>query len=145
MAQSTPHHSEKTPGGSQPAAAMKPCTRGDSRTSRTIPTASAQAPSPSSHCSKSSSRHNRARDPNPSRDDSTATHLSPFEFMPQRSVTELLAAAQSTLCLRTAEVQGSMSRAHQVGPSRRDQHDHALHGRNVSMARLSRRSSPSEG
>jgi len=46
---------------------------------------------------------------------------------------------------RTAEVQGSTSRAHQVGPSHHDQHDHALHERNVSMAMPSRRLSLSEG
>ena len=145
MAHSTPRHSEKTPGGSQPAAATKPRTRGDLRTSRTVPMASARAPSPSSHCSKSSSRRNRARDPNPSRNDSTATHPSPFEFMPRRSVTESSAAARSMLRPRTAEVQGSTSRACQACPSHRDQQDHVLHGRNVSMAMPSCRSSPIEG
>jgi len=100
MAHLTPRHSEKTPGGSQPAAATKPRTRGDLRTSMTISTASAQAPSPrtgapspSSCRSKLSSCRNWARDPNPSRDDSTATHPLPFEFIPQRSITESSAAA----------------------------------------------------
>jgi len=36
MAQPMPCHSEKTPGGSQPAAATKPCTRGDLRMSRCL-------------------------------------------------------------------------------------------------------------
>jgi hypothetical protein len=99
VAQSTPCHNEKTPSGSQPAATMKPHTQGDWRMSKTIPTASVRvssprtgAPSPSSRYLKSSSRRNRARDPNLSRDDSTATHLSPFEFMPRQPVTELSAA-----------------------------------------------------
>jgi hypothetical protein len=83
MVQLTPCHNEKTPSGSQPAAATKPRTRGDLRMSRTIPTASVRVPSPSSHYSKLSSRRNRARDPNLSRDDLTVTHLSPFEFMPR--------------------------------------------------------------
>jgi len=65
--------------------------------------------------------------------------------MPRRSVTESSAAAQSMPCPRTAEVQGSTSRARQAGPSHCDQHDHALHGRNVSMAMPSRKLSLSEG
>jgi hypothetical protein len=57
----------------------------------------------------------------------------------------VLATACSTPHPRTAEVQGSTSRAHQVGPSCCDQHDHAMHGRNVSMALPSCRLSPSKG
>ena len=108
MAQMTPRHSEKTPGGSQPAAATKPRTQGDSMMSRTVPMASVQAPSPSSHCLQLSSWRNWARDPNPSRDDLTVTHPSPFKFMPQQTVTEASAAARSTLHLRTAEFQGGI-------------------------------------
>ena len=152
VTQTTPRHSEKTPSGSQPAAATKPCTRGDLRTSRTIPAASARmpsprtgAPSPSSCRSKLSSRRNQARDPNPSRDDSMATHPSPFKFIPRRSITESSAVACSTPWPRTAEVQGSTSIAHQADPSCCDQRDHILHGRNVSTAMPSRRSSPIEG
>ena len=66
----------KIPVGSTPAAVTKPRTRGDSRTSRTVPPASTRAlssrtgaPSPSSRCSQSSSQHNRSRDPNPLRSD----------------------------------------------------------------------------
>jgi hypothetical protein len=118
----------------------------------TVPMASARAPSPrtgapslSSCRSKSSSRRNQARDPNPSRDDSTATHPSPFEFIPQQSINESSAMAQSMPRPRTAEVQGSMSIACQADPSCRDQRDHVLHGRNVSTVMPSRRSSPIEG
>jgi len=135
---------KKTPGGSQPAAAMKPHTWGDLRMSRTVPTASAQAPSMSSCHLQLSSRHNRARDPNPSRDDLTVTHPSPFKFIPQQAVTEASAVAHSMLHPRTPEIPGGMSRACQAGPSHHDHHDHAVHGRNVSMAQPSHRSSPSE-
>jgi len=110
-----------------------------------VPSPRTGAPSPSSCCSKLSSWHNQARDPNPSRDDSTVTHLSPFEFIPQRSITESSAAARSMPRPRTAEVQDSTSRACQADPSCCDRQDHILHGRNVSTAMLSCRSSPIEG
>jgi hypothetical protein len=100
MAQSTPRHTEKIPVGSTPAAATKPRTRGDSRTSRTVPPASTRAlssrtgaPSPSSRRSQSSSQRNRARDPNPLRSDLAATHPSPFDFLPCRTGNEVSAAA----------------------------------------------------
>jgi len=108
VAQSTPHHTEKIPVSSTPAATTKPRTRGDSRTSRTVPPASTRAlssrtgvPSPSSHRSQSSSQRNRARDPNPLRSDSAATHPSPFNFLPHRTGNEALAAAQAVPMVTT--------------------------------------------
>jgi hypothetical protein len=102
VAQSMPRHTEKIPVGSTPAAATKPRTQGDSRTSRTVPPASTRAlslrtgvPSPSSRRLQSSSQRNRARDPNPLRSDSTATHPSPFDFLPCRTGNEASAAAQA--------------------------------------------------
>jgi hypothetical protein len=151
VAQSTPRHTEKIPAGSTPAAAMKPHTRGDLWTSRTVPPASARAlssrtgaPSLSSHCSQSSSQRNRARDPNPLRSDLAVTHLSPFDFLPHRTGNEALAAAQAAQRPITPENQGGTSKARQMGSSRRDHRDHILTGRNDAAALPSRRSSPSE-
>jgi hypothetical protein len=102
VAQSTPHHTEKIPTSSTPAATTKPRTQGDSQTSRTVPPASARAlssrtgaPSPSSCRSQLSSQHNWARDPNPLRSDSAATHPSPFDSLPCRTGNEALTAAQA--------------------------------------------------
>ena len=151
MAQSTPCHTEKIPAGSTPAAAMKPCTRGDSWTSRTVPPASARAlssrtgtPSPSSRHSQSSSQCNRARDPNPLRSDLAATHLSPFDFLSCRTGNEASAAARAAQQPITPENQGGTSRARQTGSSRRDHRDHISTGRNDTTALPSCRSSPSE-
>jgi hypothetical protein len=151
VAQSMPCHTEKIPAGSTPAAATKPHTRGDSRTSRTVPPASAQAlssrtgaPSPSSRCSQLSSQHNRARDPNSLRSDSAATHLSPFDFLPRRIGNDASAAARAAQRPITPGDQGGTSRAHQTGSSHRDHQDHISTGRDDATALLSRRSSPSE-
>jgi hypothetical protein len=151
VAQSTPCHTEKIPAGSTPAAVTKPCTRGDSRTSRTVPPASARAlssrtgaPSPSSCRSQSSSQHNRARDPNPLRSDSAATHLSPFDFLPHRTGNEASAAAQAAQWPITPGDQGGTSRARQTGSSHHDHRDHILTGRDDTTALPSCRSSLSE-
>jgi len=151
VAQSTPRHTEKMPAGSTPAAATKPRTRGDSRTSRTVPPASIRAlslrtgaPSPSSRRSQSSSQRNRARDPNPLRSDSAATHPSPFDFLPHRTGNEASAAAQSAQWPITPDNQGGTSRARLTGSSRRDHRDHVSTGQNDATALPSRRSSPSE-
>jgi len=151
VAQSTPHHTEKIPVGSTPATATKPRTRGDSRTSRTVPPAGARAlslrtgaPSPSSCRSQLSSQRNWARDPNPLRSDSAATHPSPFDFLPRRTGNEASAAAQPAQQPITPENQGGMSRARQTGSSRRDHRDHISTGRNDATALPSRISSPSE-
>jgi hypothetical protein len=146
-----PHHTEKIPAGSTPAAMMKPRTRGDSRTSRTVPTASTRALSPrtgapslSSHCSQSSSQRNQARDPNSLRSDSAATHPSPFNFLPCRTGNEALATARAAQWPITPGNQGGTSRACQTGSSCRDHRDHISTGRNDNMAQPSRRLSPSE-
>jgi hypothetical protein len=151
VAQSTPCHTEKIPAGSTPAAVTKPCTRGDSQTSRTVPLASIQAlssrtgaPSPSSHHSQSSSQRNWARDPNPLRSDSAATHLSPFDFLPCRTGNEASAAAQPAQWPITPENQGGTSRARPTGSSRHDHRDHISTGRNDATALLLHRSSPRE-
>jgi hypothetical protein len=135
VAQLTPRHTEKIPAGSTPAAVMKPRTRGDSRTSRTVPPASAQAlssrtgvPSPSSRHSQSSSQCNRARDPNPLRSDSAATHPSPFNFLPRRTGNEASAAAWAAQQPITPENQGGTSRARQMGSSCHDHWDHISTG-----------------
>jgi hypothetical protein len=145
VAQPMPRHNEKAPSGSQPAAATKPRTQGDSRTAKTVPTPSVRAPSPSSCRSHSSSRRNRARDANPSRDDTAAMHPSPFKFLPRRQGHEASAAGRSTPRPRTPENQGSMSRACQAGPSRRDNYDHTPSFRDVETVQSSCRSSPGEG
>jgi hypothetical protein len=151
VAQSTPCHTEKIPAGSTPAATTKPRTRGDSRTSRTVPPASIQAlssrtgaPSLSSRCSQSSSQRNRARDLNPLRSDLAATHQSPFDFLPRRTGNEASAAARPAQRPITPENQGGMSRARLTGSSRRDHRDHISTGRNDAMARPSRIPSLSE-
>jgi len=151
VAQSTPRHTEKIPAGSTPAATTKPCTQGDSRTSRTVPPASIRAlssrtgaPSPSSHCSHSSSQRNQARDPNPLRSDSAATHPSPFDFLPRRTGNEASAAAQSAQRPITPDNQGGASRARTTGSSRRDHRDPVLTGRNDTTALPSCRLSLSE-
>jgi hypothetical protein len=151
VAQSTPRHTEKIPAGSTPAAATKPRTRGDSRTSRTVPPASIRAlssrtgaPSPSSRRSQSSSQCNWARNPNPLRSDSAATHPSPFDFLPCRTGNEASAAAQSAQWPITPDNQGGTSRARLTGTSCCDRRDHVSTGRNDAMALPSRRSSPSE-
>jgi len=151
VAQSMPRHTEKIPAGSTPAAATKPRTRGDSRTSRTVPPASARAlssrtgaPSPSSCCSQSSSQRNWARDPNPLRSDSAATHPSPFDFLPCRTGNEASAPARPVQQPITPENQGGTSRARQMGSSRRDHWDHISTGRNDNTALPLRRSSLSE-
>jgi hypothetical protein len=151
VAQSTPCHTEKIPTGSTPAAAMKPRTRGDLWTSRTVPPASTRAlssrtgaPSPSSRRSQSSSQRNQARDPNPLRSDSAMTHLSPFDFLPCRTGNEASAAAQVAQRPIAPGDQGGTSRACQTGSSRRDHWDHILTGRDDAAALPSRRSSPSE-
>ena len=105
VAQATSHHNEKAPSSSQPAAATKPHTRGDLRTSKTVPMPSVQAPSLSSHRSHLNSRCNQARDPNPSRDDPAVTHPLPFEFLPQRTGNEASAAGHSAPHPRTPEIQ----------------------------------------
>jgi hypothetical protein len=135
VAQSMPHHTEKISAGSTPTATMKPHTRGDSRTSRTVPPASARAlssrtgaPSPSSRRSQSSSQRNRARDPNPLRSDSAATHPLPFNFLPHRTGNEVSAAAQAAQRPITPGDQGGTSRAHQMGSSHRDHRDHISTG-----------------
>jgi hypothetical protein len=150
VAQSMPCHTEKIPVGSTPTAAMKPRTRGDPRTSRTVPPASTQAmssrtgaPSPSSRHSQSSSQHNRARDPNPLRSDSAVTHPSPFDFLPCRTGNEASAAAQAAQRPIASGDQGGMSRARQMGSSRRDHRDHISTGRDNAAALPSHRSSPS--
>jgi len=135
VAQLTPRHTEKIPASSTPAATMKPRTRGDLRTSRTVPPASAQAlssrtgvPSPSSCRSQSSSQCNRARDPNPLRSDSAVTHPSPFDFLPRRTGNEASAAAQAAQRPITPENKGGTSRARQTGSSCRDHRDHISTG-----------------
>jgi hypothetical protein len=151
VAQSTPRHTEKIPVGSTPAAATKPHTQGDSRTSRTVPPASTRAlssrtgaPSPSSRHSQLSSQRNRARDPNPLRSDSAATHPLPFDFLPRRTGNEVLAAARAAQRPIASGDQGGTSRAHQTGSSRRDHWDHIPTGRDDAAALPLRRSSPSE-
>jgi hypothetical protein len=151
VAQSTPRHTEKIPAGSTPAATTKPRTRGDSQTSRTVPPASIRAlslrtgaPSPSSHCSQSSSQRNRPRDSNPLRSDSAATHPSPFDFLPRRTGNEASAAAQPAQQPITPKNQGGTSRARPTGSSCRDHQDHISTGRNDATPRPSRISSPSE-
>jgi hypothetical protein len=151
VAQSTPRHTEKIPASSTPAAATKPRTRGDSRTSRTVPPASARAlssrtgaPSPSSCRSQLSSQRNQARDPNSLRSDLAMTHLSPFDFLPRRTGNEALAAAWAAQRLTTPENQGGTRRAHQMGSSCCDHRDHISTGRNDAAALPSHRSSPSE-
>jgi len=151
MAQLTPRHTEKIPVGSTPAAATKPRTRGDSRTSRTVPPATTRAlisrtgvPSPSSCRSQSSSQRNRARDPNPLRSDSAATHPSPFDFLPRRTGNEASAAARAAQRPIASGDQGGTSRARQMGSSRHDHRDHISTGRDDAAALPSRRSSPSE-
>ena len=116
VAQSTPRHTKKIPVGSTPAAATKPCTRGDSRTSKTVPPASTRAlssrtgaPSPSSHRLQLSSQRNRARDPNPLRSDSAATHPLPFDFLPHRTGNEASAAARAVQRPIGSGDQGGMS------------------------------------
>jgi len=151
VAQSTPLHTEKIPVGSTPAAATKPRTQGDSRTSRTVPPASTRAlssrtgaPSPSSRRSQSSSQRNRARDPNPLRSDSAATHPSPFDFLPRRTGNEASAAARAAQWPIASGDQGGTSQAHQMGSSHHDHRDHISTGRDDAAALPSRRSSPSE-
>jgi hypothetical protein len=116
VAQSTPRHTEKIPVSSTPTAMTKPRTRGDSRTSRTVPPASTRAlssrtgaPSPSSRRSQSSSQRNQARDPNILRSDSAATHLSPFDFLPHRTGNEASAAAWAVQRLIASGDQGGTS------------------------------------
>jgi hypothetical protein len=151
MAQLTPRHTEKIPVGSTPAAATKPRTRGDLRTSRTVPPASTQAlssrtgaPSPSSRRLQSSSQRNRARDPNPLRSDSAVTHPSPFDFLPRRTGNEASAAARAAQQPIASGDQGGMSRACQTGSSHHDHQDHISTGRDNAAVLPSRRSSPSE-
>jgi hypothetical protein len=151
VAQSTPCHTEKIPAGSTTAAATEPRTRGDSQTSRTVPPASIRAlssrtgaPSPSSRCSQSSSQRNRARDPNPLRSDSAATHPSPFDFLPCGTGNKASAAARPAQQPITPDNQGGTSRARPTGSSRCDHRDHISTGRNDTMALPSRRPSPSE-
>ena len=151
VAQSTPHHTEKIPASSTPAAAMKPRTWGDSQTSRTVPLASARAlssrtgaPSPSSCRSQLSSQRNRTRDPNPLRSDSAVTHPSPFDFLPRRTGNEASAAAWAAQWPITPGDQGGTSRACQTGSSHRDHRDHILTGRDDTAALPLRRSSLSE-
>jgi len=102
------------------------------------------APSSSSRHSQSSSQRNRARDPNPLRSDSAATHLLPFNFLPHRTGNEASAAAQAAQWPITPENQGGTSRARQMGSSHHDHQDHISTGRNDTTALPSRRSSPSE-
>jgi hypothetical protein len=135
VAQSTPRHTEKIPVGSTAAAATKPCTRGDSRTSRTVPPASTRAlssrtgaPSPSSRRLQLSSQCNRTRDPNPLRSDSAATHLSPFDFLPHRTGNEASAAARAAQRPIASGDQGGTNRARQTGSSRHDHRDHISTG-----------------
>jgi len=151
VAQSTPHHTEKIPTSSTPAATTKPRTQGDSQTSRTVPPASARAlssrtgaPSPSSCRSQLSSQHNRARDPNPLRSDSAATHPSPFDSLPCRTGNEALTAAQAAQRPITPGDQGGPSWAHQTGSSRHDHRDHISTGQDDAAALPSCRLSPSE-
>jgi hypothetical protein len=151
VAQLTPHHTEKIPAGSTPAAATKPRTRGDSQTSRTVPPASIRAlssrtgaPSLSSCCSQSSSQCNQARDPNLLRSDSAVTHPLPFNFLPHRTGNKTSAAAQPAQQPITPKNQGGTSRAHPMGSSRRDHRDHISTGRNDTTALPSHISSPSE-
>jgi hypothetical protein len=151
MAQLTPRHTKKIPVGSTPTAATKPRTQGDSRTSRTVPPASTRAlssrtgaPSPSSHRSQSSSQRNRARDPNPLRSDSAATHPSPFDFLPCRTGNKVSAAARAAQRPIASGDQGGTSQAHQTGSSCRDHQDHISTGRDDAAALPSHRSSPSE-
>jgi len=151
VAQSTPRHTEKIPAGSTPAAVMKPRTRGDLWTSRTVPPASIRAlssrtgaPSPSSCRSQSSRQRNQAKDPNPLRSDSAATHPSPFDFLPRRTGNEASAAARSAQRPITPDNQGGTSRACLMGSSCRDHWDHVSTGRNDATALPSRRSSLSE-
>jgi len=146
-----PRHTEKIPAGSTTAAATKPRTRGDSRTSRTVPTTSIPAlssrtgaPSQNSRHSQLSSQHNRVRDPNPLRSDSAATHPSPFDFLPCRTGNEASAAARAAQWPITPENQGGTSRARQMGSNCRDHQDHISTGRNDNTAMPLCRSSPSE-
>jgi hypothetical protein len=151
MAQLMPHHTEKIPAGSTPAATTKPRTRGDSRTSRTVPPASARAlssrtgaPSTSSRRLQLSSQRNWARDPNPLRSDLAATHPSPFDFLPRRTGIEALAAAQPAQRPITPKKQGGTSRVCQTGSSRCDYRDHISTGQNDATALPSCISFPSE-
>jgi len=151
VAHSTPCHTEKIPVGSTPAATMKPRTRGDLRTSGTVPPASTRAlslrtgaPSPSSCHSQSSSQRNQARDPNPLRSDSAATHPSPFDLLPRRTDNEASAAAWAVQRPIASGDQGGTSQAHQMGSSRRDHRDHISTGQDDAAALPSRRLSLSE-
>ena len=151
VAHLTPRHTEKIPVGSTPAAATKPHTQGDSRTSRTVPPASTRAlssrtgvPSPSSCRSQSSSQRNQARDPNPLRSDLAATHPLPFDFLPRRTGNEASAAAWAAQRPIASGDQGGTSQARQTGSSRRDHWDHIVTGRDNAVALPSCRLSPSE-
>jgi len=143
VAQSTPCHTEKIPLGSTPAAAMKPHTRGDSRTSRTVPPASTRALSSRTGAPSPSSQRNRARDPNPL-SDSAATHPSPFDFLPRRTGNGASAAARAAQRPIASGDQGGTSRARQTGSSHCDHQDHISTGRDDAAVLPSRRSSPSE-
>jgi hypothetical protein len=135
VAQSTPRHAEKIPAGSTPTAATKPHTRGDSRTSRTVPPASIRAlssrtgaPSLSSCHLQLSSQCTWARDPNPLRSDSAVTHPLPFDFLPCRTGNKASAAARSAQRPITPDNQGGTSRARPTGSSCCDHRDSILTG-----------------